>query len=179
MHLLNSSSGSRLHASETVGGGESWGAGLEAAAFTLADGVGLRASLLTHVMWIMQTGARASESPKGRVVVLVALLCPTLCKPTDCSLPGFSVCAISQARILEWVAISFSRGASRTRDGTRVPFIGIWILNHWTIREVPASFSKLKKKKKKRVNFGITIAKIRPAKRSPHLGFQLGRASMW
>ena len=114
MHLLNSSSGSRLHASETVGGGESWGAGLEAAAFTPADGAGLQGSLLTHVIWIMQTGAQASESPKGRVVVvvLVALLCPTLCKPTDCSLPGFSVRAISQARILEWVAISFSRGSS-------------------------------------------------------------------
>ena len=35
-------------------------------------------------------------------------LCPTLCDPTDCSLPGFSVHGILQARTLEWVAISFS-----------------------------------------------------------------------
>ena len=35
-------------------------------------------------------------------------LCPTLCDPTDCSLPGFSIHGILQARTLEWVAISFS-----------------------------------------------------------------------
>ena len=34
--------------------------------------------------------------------------CPTLCDPMDCSLPGFSVPGILQARTLEWVAISFS-----------------------------------------------------------------------
>ena len=38
----------------------------------------------------------------------VAQLCPTLCDPIDCRLPGSSVHGISQARILEWVAISFS-----------------------------------------------------------------------
>ena len=36
--------------------------------------------------------------------------CPTLCDPVDCNLPGFSVHGILQARILEWVTISFSRG---------------------------------------------------------------------
>ena len=40
----------------------------------------------------------------------VAQSCPTLCDPTDCSLPGSSVHGILQARTLEWVAISFSRG---------------------------------------------------------------------
>ena len=39
-------------------------------------------------------------------------LCPTLCDPMDCSLPGCSVHGILQARILERVAISFSRGLS-------------------------------------------------------------------
>jgi len=34
--------------------------------------------------------------------------CPTLCNPMDCSLPGFSIHGILQARTLEWVAISFS-----------------------------------------------------------------------
>ena len=46
--------------------------------------------------------------------------CPTLCKPMDYSLPLSSVCEIFQARVLEWVAISFSRGSSRLRDRTRV-----------------------------------------------------------
>ena len=39
--------------------------------------------------------------------------CPTLCDPTDCSLPGFSVHGILQARTLEWVAISFSKTNGR------------------------------------------------------------------
>ena len=39
----------------------------------------------------------------------VAQLCPTLCDPKDCSLSGFSVHGIFQARVLEWVVISFSR----------------------------------------------------------------------
>ena len=43
-----------------------------------------------------------------------------LCNPMDCSLPGSSVHGILQARILEWVAISFSRGSSQLRDQTRV-----------------------------------------------------------
>ena len=45
-------------------------------------------------------------------------LYPTLCNPMDCSPPGSSVHGILQARILEWVAIPFSRGSSRSRDWT-------------------------------------------------------------
>ena len=57
----------------------------------------------------------------------------TLYDPTDCSLPGASVHGISQARILVWVAISFSRGPSRPRDQTRISYIssiGRWVLYH-------------------------------------------------
>ena len=43
---------------------------------------------------------------------LVTQLCPTLWDPTDCSLPGSSVHGILQARVLEWVAIPFSKGSS-------------------------------------------------------------------
>ena len=50
----------------------------------------------------------------------VAQSCPTLCDPMDCSLPGSSIHGILQARILEWVAISFSRGSSQPRDRTQV-----------------------------------------------------------
>ena len=57
----------------------------------------------------------------------IAQSCLTLCDPMDCSLPGFSVHGIFQARVLEWAAISFSRGSSWPRDGTWVSCIGdIW-----------------------------------------------------
>ena len=51
---------------------------------------------------------------------LVTKSCPILCNPVDCSLPGSSVHEISQARIIEWVAISFLRGSSRPRDQTHI-----------------------------------------------------------
>ena len=44
-------------------------------------------------------------------VCLISLLSQTLCDPMDCSPPGSSVNGILQARILEWVGISFSRGS--------------------------------------------------------------------
>ena len=46
--------------------------------------------------------------------------CQTLCDPIDCSPPGSSVRGILQARILEWVVISFSRGSFQLRDRTQV-----------------------------------------------------------
>ena len=48
----------------------------------------------------------------------VAQSCSTLCNPVVCSPPGFSVHGILQARILEWVAVSSSRGSSRPKDQT-------------------------------------------------------------
>ena len=48
--------------------------------------------------------------------VIVPQSCPTLCDPIDCSLPGSSVRGILQPRILEWVAIPFSRGSSQPRN---------------------------------------------------------------
>ena len=53
-----------------------------------------------------------SLSSKMSQRVKIAQSCPTLCDPLDCSPPGSSVHGILQARILEWVAISFSRGSS-------------------------------------------------------------------
>ena len=49
--------------------------------------------------------------------------CPTLCNPMDCGLPGSSVRGILQARILEWVAVSSSRGSSQPRDWTQVFYV--------------------------------------------------------
>ena len=53
---------------------------------------------------------------------------PILCNPMDWSLPGSFVCGIFQERILEWVAISFSREASRPRGRTCISCIGRQIL---------------------------------------------------
>ena len=53
----------------------------------------------------------------------VTQLCLTLCNPVDCSPPGSSIHGILQARILEWVAISFSRESSLPRDRTQVSHI--------------------------------------------------------
>ena len=63
--------------------------------------------------------------------VLVPKLCLTLCAPMNGSPPGSPVHRISQARILEWVAISFSRGSSWPRDLTLISCIGRQILYHW------------------------------------------------
>ena len=57
--------------------------------------------------------------------------CLTLCNPSDCSPPGFSVHGILQARTLEWIVIPFSRGTSQPRDQTLVScitgrFFTIW-----------------------------------------------------
>ena len=53
-----------------------------------------------------------------KVKVLVAQSCLTFCSPMDCSLPGSSPQGIFQAQMLEWVAMTFSRGSSRLRDQT-------------------------------------------------------------
>ena len=66
---------------------------------------------------------------------LVAKLCLDLCSPKDCSPPGSSVHEIFQARILEWVAISFSRRSSKPRDQTHISCVGKGVLYCWTNME--------------------------------------------
>ena len=61
---------------------------------------------------------------------------PTFCYPIVCSPSSSSVHGISQARILEWVAIIFSRGSSQSRDQTHIFCIGRWVLFHWATMEV-------------------------------------------
>ena len=60
--------------------------------------------------------------------------CPTL-EPMDYSLPGSSVHGISQASILEWIAVSFSRGSSRAWDWTRISCIAGEFFTDWATRE--------------------------------------------
>ena len=61
--------------------------------------------------------------------------CPTTCSPMDYSPLGSSVHGFLQARILEWVAMPFSRGSTWPRDQTWVSCIGSQILYHWAIME--------------------------------------------
>ena len=73
-------------------------------------------------------------------VLLVTQLCLTLCNPMDCSSQEFSVREILQARILEWVAFSFSKKYSRPRDQTWVSHIVGRFFTIWGNRE--ASFGE-------------------------------------
>ena len=78
------------------------------------------------VAYLLQTEWKWSE---------VAQSCPTPCDPMDCNLPGSSICGILQARILEWVAISFSRRSSQPRDQTQVSCITGRRFTIWATRD--------------------------------------------
>ena len=69
------------------------------------------------------------------VCVLVAQSCLTLCDPMDHCPWGSSVHGIFQARILEWVVISFSRGSPQPRDWTQVSCIADRLFTFWATRE--------------------------------------------
>ena len=66
------------------------------------------------------------------------------CDPIDCSPPRSSVHGISQAKIPEWVAISYSRGSSPSRDWTSISSTGRWILYHWDTKEAPSIIARLR-----------------------------------
>ena len=74
---------------------------------------------------------------KVKVKLSIAQLCLTLCHPMDCSPPGSSVHGILQARILEWVAIPFSRASSWPKDWTWVFCIAGKFFTVWATREAP------------------------------------------
>ena len=75
----------------------------------------------------------------------VAQSCPTLCDPMDCSLPGSSIHQIFQARILKWVAISFSRRTFQPRDWTQVSHIVGRRFTIWATREAQPMYTYILK----------------------------------
>ena len=91
--------------------------------------------------------------------VLVTQLCPTLCDPMDYGPPGSSVHGSLQARLLEMVAIPFSKGCSQPRDWTLIFCTAGRFFNIWATREAPlviASTSDLHTNKRK-VVFNIVF----------------------
>ena len=86
--------------------------------------------------------------------MLVAQSCLTLCDPMDCSPPGSSVHGILQARILEWVAIPFSRVSSQCRGWNRFPmspalagrFFTIWATREVLINHILIAYLRNKSK---------------------------------
>ena len=96
---------------------------------------------LMHSKWkfiMLLSTSRNLDRAQGVVCwcCLVAKSCLAFCDPIDCSPPGFSVHGILQARILESVAIPFSRESSWPRDWTRLLH---WQAIHycWAAREAP------------------------------------------
>ena len=89
---------------------------------------------------LLEPPKRSSRSlgPLHYSVVVHLLSCVWLfCDPMDCSPSGSSVHGISQARILEWVAISSSRGSSWARDRTLVSSVAGRFFTVWATREAP------------------------------------------
>ena len=74
---------------------------------------------------------------RGIIIIIKVKVCLTLCDHTDRSPPGSSVHGILQVRILEWVAILFSRGSSWLRDRTLVSCIGGRFFTFWASRGAP------------------------------------------
>ena len=121
-----------------------------------SDAVCRSRALLSEVQWRSTASSTSSNRilwsedkdhpsltpyPSGTVVtpreVSVAQSHPTLCNPMDYSSSGFSVHGILQARMLEWVAIPFSKGSSWPRDQILVSCIAGRFFTVWATREAP------------------------------------------
>ena len=83
----------------------------------------------TTEIWLMANTTSTTNVMKVKVAQFVQL-----CDLTDCNPPVFSVHGFLQARILEWVAISYSRGSSWPRDQTQVSCIAGRLLTAWVTR---------------------------------------------
>ena len=104
-------------------------------------------------VWLSPFTVHLKISHCSSALGVYAQSCLTPCNPLDCSLPGSSVHGIFQARILEWIAISSSRGSSSPRDETLNSCIGRQILYLCTTWEEPNclySNTKLKVERKKK-----------------------------
>ena len=95
----------------------------------------LKASILQHSVFFMVQLSHPYMTTGKSVKMLVTQSCPTLCDPMDCNPSGSSVRGILQARIPEWVAISFFSASSQARDLTQVSCIAGRFFIVWATRE--------------------------------------------
>ena len=86
--------------------------------------------------------------------------CPTLCDPRDCSLLSSTVHGILQERILEWVAMPFSRGSSQPRDQTQLSYIAGGFFTIWATREAPLKEVLQAKEKYKEMQIQILLLEV-------------------
>ena len=108
-----------------------------------------------------------------------AQLCLTLCDPMDCSPPGSSAHGISQARILEQVAISFSKGSSQPRDQTQASYVACinrWILYHCTTQETLGNIIYLQGKKKHESRASLVVQTVKNPSAMQETWVHLGRS---
>jgi len=113
---------------------------------------GTKGTLLARQPWMWEPFL--TESPWEKRKVKVAQSCPTLCDSMDYNPPGSSVHGIFQARILGWVAISFSRGSSQLRDQTWV--CCIFFLNHLSPQGSPGRKTWVSPRADQSVLIGLT-----------------------
>ena len=98
----------------------------------LGSSVHFSIGLLVFYYWVLEDFFFYKSRKKSFILyvcvcVLVTQLCPTLWDPMGCNSTVSSVCGIFQARILEWIAIPFSRESSWPRDWIHISCIGRWI----------------------------------------------------
>ena len=98
----------------------------------------LQADSLPSVLPYSSTGICdiAESNTILKAICMYAQSCPALCNPVDYTVPG-----ILQARILEWVAVPFSRGSSQPRDQTQVSHIAGNFFTSWATRETQCTQS--------------------------------------
>ena len=110
---------------------------------------------------------------------LVTKSCPILYDCIDCSPPGSSVHGISQARVLECVAISSSRGSSQPKDWTSVSCIGRHILYHQATREDPCLILKMLQNPLATEADGEDLNVVWPMQINFHLSCKSARSDQW
>ena len=96
--------------------------------------------------WFTLLYSRKQHNIENQLCCVCASSCPTLCDLMSCSPPGSSVHGIFQARILEWAAISSSRGSFLPRVQTHISCVSCtsrWILSHYATWEAPSKGVKL------------------------------------
>ena len=88
-----------------------------------------------YTIWRRENGKNWTEPKRNIMNHEVTQSCPILWDPMDYSPSGSSVHGIFQARVLEWIAISFSRGSSQPKNQTQVSRIAGRCFTIWAIRE--------------------------------------------